>query len=103
MKHLLISPIVAITLFLAALPARAWWSDGHQLIAAVAYHELSPSEQTKVDAMLSQHPSNTVWSAGGASHLEIFMKASTWADEIRNYSDPTTHADWHFIDYKLKP
>src|SRR6266568_5396436 len=26
-----------------------------------------------------------------------------WADEIRNYSDPSTHADWHFIDYKLKP
>jgi len=85
------------------MPARAWWADDHELIAAIAYQELSSAEQARVDAILAQHPKFPTWSAGGAPTVEIFMKASTWADEIRNYNDPTTHPNWHFIDYKLKP
>jgi len=98
-----ISTLVSVVSLLVPPAARAWWADGHELIAAIAYHELTPTEQARVDTMLSQHTNFTTWSAGGASHLEVFMKASIWADDIRNYNDPSTRADWHFIDYKLKP
>jgi hypothetical protein len=98
----LASAIVTI-LTISLTRASAWWADGHELIAAVAYQELTPAEQGKVNGLLAQHPQFPTWSGGGTSSLEIFMKASTWADEIRNYNDPSTRANWHFIDYKLKP
>src|SRR5438876_9722893 len=103
MKPTLTSTLAIIAILLAAPAAFAWWADGHMLIAAIAYHDLTAPEQARVDAILSHHPSNSVWSAGGASHLEVFMRATTWADDIRNYNDESTHPYWHFIDYKLKP
>jgi hypothetical protein len=103
MKPSALSVLIFMIGVLVPSVTHAWWADGHQLIAAIAYQQLTATEQARVDTILAQHPNIATWSSGGASHLEIFMKASTWADEIRNYNDPSTHADWHFIDYKLKP
>jgi len=103
MRTSILAVFAVVSLFVSERRAGAWWADGHELIAAIAYGQLSTVEQGKVDDILSHHPNFSTWSSGGASHLEIFMKSSTWADDVRNYNDPTTHPDWHFIDYKLKP
>ncbi len=33
----------------------------------------------------------------------IFMRSSTWADEIRRRKSPHNHPKWHYVDYPLKP
>jgi len=33
----------------------------------------------------------------------IFMRSSTWADEIRRRKSPYNHPKWHYVDYPLKP
>ena len=94
-------------LIVTVFSASAWNSTGHKIVAAVAYANLSAAEQTQVDNILTNHPKYAVWKAAHTTDaiplgLHVFMQASTWPDEIRNYNDPTTHADWHFIDYPLR-
>ena len=89
--------------------ARAWNDSGHMLIATIGYNGLTPAEKAQVDAILQHHPKYSDWSAAYPSGspvsrgLFVFMQASTWADDVRNYDDPATHANWHFIDYPLRP
>ena len=33
----------------------------------------------------------------------IFIRSSTWPDEIRRRKSPYNHPKWHYIDYPLKP
>ena len=33
----------------------------------------------------------------------VFMRASTWPDEIRRRGNPYDHPNWHFVDYPLEP
>jgi hypothetical protein len=33
----------------------------------------------------------------------IFIRSSTWADEIRRRKSPYNHPKWHYVDYPLKP
>jgi hypothetical protein len=76
-----------IACFTAALvlpaAALAWGAEGHRIVAALAYAQLTPIAKAKVDALLSQEP---------GSSLESI---STWADE---HKSPAT-ARWHFINF----
>ncbi len=65
------------------LPAFAWGSVGHQVIANLAFAQLTPSARTQVDRLLSLEPGATLASL------------STWADEHRN---PAT-GPWHYINF----
>jgi len=96
-------PLISVVTLLSTAVARAWWADGHMLIAAIAYQELTDSEKAQVDSILAQHSKIGDWIADNPSKLESFMRSSIWPDQIRNYNDPTTHPNWHFIDYPLKP
>ncbi|MEY2410588.1 MAG: hypothetical protein QOF48_3258, partial [Verrucomicrobiota bacterium] len=109
MKAILTSTLGIIMACCAPQSARAWNNSGHMLIATIAYNGLSAPEQGQVNEVLKSHPKYTAWSAAynSASQvplgLYVFMQASGWADEVRNYSEPATHANWHFIDYPLRP
>ena len=47
-------PIIVAALFaVAPLSARAWGSEGHEIIADIARAELTPAVRAKVDAMLA--------------------------------------------------
>src|SRR5438093_830575 len=88
----------------------AWYDGGHQIVAAIAYKELTLEEQAAVDAILKSHTNYTSWRNDFASKpigIElgqyVFMEASTWPDEIRDNNDPTTHPAWHYVDYPLRP
>jgi hypothetical protein len=94
---------------LFALRCPAWSGAGHQVIAAEAYRELPSSLQKKAVEVLQAHPQYERWKASSASgggvdpNLELFMRASTWPDEIRRGESDYNHPKWHYIDYPLKP
>ncbi len=73
------------SLLLAALPipAGAWGSQGHQVVANLAQAQLSAKAKREVDRLLALEPGQTLASI------------STWADEHRS---PAT-ASWHYVNF----
>ncbi len=99
-----------LALALSPLACRAWSGAGHMIIAAAAYRNLPAKEQDRVTEILKAHPEYATWKkafANSASTLDlplfIFMKASTWPDEIRGEGGKYNHPHWHYINYPLKP
>ena len=74
-----------IVLVLAAAPnlARAWGTQGHQVVANLAKAQLSAKAKLEVDRLLALEPGETLASI------------STWADEHRS---PATTA-WHYVNF----
>jgi hypothetical protein len=79
------------------------------VIATEAFRELSPKCQAKVTEILKAHPDYERWRKayeGEAKSLDldmyVFMKASTWPDEIRRKGSEHDHPKWHYIDYPLR-
>ena len=110
MKNVTAALWSALVLLLADATAQAWSGAGHQVIAAEAYRELAPSLQKKVVQLLEAHPQYARWkeslrgdSGDPEAGMEIFMRASTWPDEIRRRQSQYNHPRWHYIDYPLRP
>ena len=64
----------------------------------------------KVTEILKGHPDYEKWEKSFASESAtldlptfIFMRLSTWPDEIRRRGNPYDHPQWHYVDYPLKP
>lgn len=74
-----------LLLLLCALgsPAFAWGSQGHQVIANVAWQALTPKSRDEVSRLLALEPGQTLESI------------ATWADEHRS---PATSA-WHYVNF----
>src|SRR3954452_7075268 len=87
-----------------AVEARAWNPHGHRVVAAVAYAKLEPRVRQKVAALLPSNAEYSTWVAGvppGERDLTAFMRASNWADDIRElpgYSEQEKHKDWHYTN-----
>ena len=89
--------------------AMAWGGAGHQVIAAEAYRALSPELKAQAFDVLKSHPDFAKWT--NAYHPNatfdlaayVFMRSSTWPDEIRRKGNKYDHPNWHFIDYPLRP
>jgi len=75
--------VLSLVLALLAPAAHAWGSQGHQVVALLAEHHLTPKAKEHVQKLLALQPGETLASI------------STWADEHRN---PTT-ASWHYINF----
>jgi hypothetical protein len=80
------------------------------VIAAEAYRHLSPSLKGKVAEILKSHPDYDRWTRTVRDETPgldlgtfVFMRASTWPDEIRWRHNQYDHSHWHYIDYPLKP
>jgi hypothetical protein len=80
------------------------------IIAAGAYRDLSPKVQEKVTVCLKSHPEYENWAkayASGPSNIDfatyVFLRSSTWPDEIRRRGSNYDHPHWHYINYPLKP
>jgi len=102
--------LCSIVVLLLTTNAQAWSGAGHQVIAAEAYRQLSPDLQKKATDILKAHPDYEKWAKSLTSESAtldlpafIFMRASTWADEIRRRKSPYNHPKWHYVDYPLKP
>ena len=74
-------------LLLAALAVStqvaAWGTQGHQVVAAMAWELLQPATRAEITRLLEQEPGETLESL------------STWADEHRN---PAT-GPWHYVNF----
>ena len=81
---LLVRGIISLALLWAcAAPAGAWGVQGHQVVAAIAWQELSPIARAQAVRSLALEPGQTLPSV------------STWADEHRG---PAT-APWHYLNF----
>jgi hypothetical protein len=106
-----LATILCILLGLLFSPiAKAWSGAGHQVIAAEAYRQLSPALKQKATEILKAHPDYEKWEKSFSSESAnldlpafVFMRASTWPDEIRRGKSPYNHPKWHYVDYPLKP
>jgi hypothetical protein len=65
-------------------PGWAWGPEGHRIVCAIAYDELSPIARERVTAIL------------GIKSKEEFADTCNWADEIRPQRPET--ASWHFVN-----
>lgn len=87
--HVVCSISVAFRALLSAVialvgpVAHAWGTQGHHVIANLAYAQLTAKAKTEVDRLLAIEPSATLASI------------STWADETRN----KTTAPWHYVNF----
>ncbi|HEV2330480.1 MAG TPA: S1/P1 nuclease [Verrucomicrobiae bacterium] len=87
----------------------AWDGAGHMAIAAEAFRQLTPELKAQATEVLKAHPDYQQWA--NAYHPNptidlaayVFMRSSTWPDEIRRSGNPYDHPEWHFIDYPLRP
>ena len=108
MKNL--TAILFLALLFVAQTTQAWSGAGHQVIAAEAYRQLSPALKTKVTEILKSHPDYEKWKesfTGDSANMDlgtfIFLRASTWPDDIRRRKSEYNHPKWHYVDYPLKP
>jgi hypothetical protein len=100
-----------LTVLALLLPnfAQAWGDPGHILIAAEAYRELSPEVQAQVFEVLKAHPNFEKWEKVYHPNTNmdlptyVFLRCSTWPDEIRGSGIQYDHPNWHFMDYPLRP
>ncbi|MGO8837550.1 MAG: S1/P1 nuclease [Limisphaerales bacterium] len=89
--------------------ATAWSGPGHLAIAAEAYRELSPELRAEAFDVLKAHPDFAKWEKAYHPNPNldlaayVFLRSSTWPDEIRRSGNQYDHPNWHFIDYPLRP
>ena len=79
------SSILALLLVLTPARAFAWGAEGHEVVALIAAHELTPAARAQAAHLL-----------GGEAMLVL---DSNWADEIRDQRRDTGR--WHFVDIPL--
>lgn len=68
---------------------------GHKVIAQIAYDDLTPKTQQAVKQLLNSHPDYF-------PNSNTFIKASTWADEIRG-NDISAFNHWHYMNKPYSP
>lgn len=104
--------VVALTVFsflgLCASRCNAWNSTGHEIVAQIAYDQLSPQTKSAIIAVLKHHPrlnEDLLHDTQRAkdSDLAMFLRAATWPDMLRYPPHPMHytehHPKWHYVDY----
>jgi hypothetical protein len=118
----IVMAVVAATL---AESAQAWDDEGHMMVAAIAWADLSAASRVRVSQLLKLNPDYATWiqDVPPAEQDQIaFVTAATWPDKIKSepdytfdgnrpstanaaqnigYSDHLQHRYWHFIDIPL--
>jgi S1/P1 Nuclease len=74
-----------VSILCGALPAFGWGGEGHDLIARLAWVQLTPTVQARVTEILG--PNVTIQSI------------ASWADNVRNQRRET--GPWHYIDIPI--
>ncbi len=67
-----------------AAPARAWGWDGHRIVCALAWDELTPPLRTKIENILE------------ARGRDAFAESCLWADDVIRWRKET--APWHYLN-----
>ncbi len=86
-----------------------WLGGGHVAIAAEAFRQLPPEMKAQAYEVLKAHPDYAKWEKAYHPNPNfdlaayVFMRSSTWPDDIRRSGSQYDHPNWHFIDYPLRP
>jgi len=88
------SLIVCVVLGLALVPASAWWSTGHMIVARIAYDELKMNNPAVLETATTKLETLKPYSHDGKY---TFIEAATWPDSIKSVHW-TAFNDWHFIN-----
>jgi len=102
-----------VAVFLIASAAQAWNFTGHQIVAGIAWDNMSETARAKAIAVLQAAPDDAclrdLMPADdrplAERQREFFMRAATWPDLVRPAKDDTRactryhHPNWHFINY----
>lgn len=127
--------ILVVALFVAATPAApalAWFDQGHMMVAAIAYDQLTAPTKARVAKLLAlnKYPTNGVNDASPADKAKAaFMMAATDPDAIKadhkhfkddgedptnkkkaprpasntGFNDKYMHKYWHYVDFPFSP
>jgi hypothetical protein len=113
MKRLGFPVIALVILSCLPQPLLAWNGTGHELVAGIAWDNMSPETQQKAIALLKSAPKDACLldlfpmdsRPLADRQREFFMQAATWPDVVRpkgqNDPRPCTRfheAIWHFVD-----
>lgn len=98
-----------------AVPAQAWNSHGHRVIALSAYRTLTDAQKNSAHQILTKHPHfSTLLSQGRPTSVDTrewaFLQAAVWPDLVRPppdfHGNPRTHdvykfhrGVWHYVNY----
>jgi hypothetical protein len=93
-----------------ALPASALWdATGHRTVAAIAWEHLAPRARARSVELLLHGPALANFAllrpadgTDAARDRALFLNAATWADLVRNRTQPWHiyhHATWHYADF----
>lgn len=106
------------------LSSSAWNSTGHRLVAAIAWHHMTPPVRSEVFRLLQSHPDYFRWiERARDSHPDraAFVESATWPDEIRHdprfyrpgkdeptpllpgFPDMDQRSAWHTVQRSLDP
>lgn len=102
-----------VAAFLLAPSAFAWNFTGHQVVAGIAWDNMTEKARAKSIAILEAAPADaclrdlfpTDDRPLAERQREFFMRAATWPDLVRPAKDDTRpctrfhHPNWHFINY----
>jgi hypothetical protein len=109
MKKVLVALLLGLLLFSRQV-SFAWSGPGHMVVAGIAYRDLPTEQRQKVSELLKHHPNYSAWTnrfSADSSPVDletfVFMRASTWPDEIRRKGNAYDHPEWHYVDYPLEP
>jgi len=107
-------PLLALTLILMPQTALAWNFTGHQLVAGIAWDNMTPEARAAAIAILEAAPGDACLlnlmpddsRPLAVRQREFFMRAATWPDVVRpdkkiNDTRPCIRfhqPEWHFFD-----
>lgn len=85
-------------------PARAWDALGHEVIARIAWEHMKPETRAKAVALLRSAPPDADLANLSADGRELFQRAATWPDIVRDEAFPERrekyhHSSWHYTNY----
>src|SRR5215204_4313999 len=114
MKRFIFSVFLAVVVF--SSQSLAWNGTGHQIVARIAWDNMTETARQNVVKLLMQAPANAclrdLFPNTGAIQQrprEFFVRVATWPDVIRPRDDQDTRPciqfhkrDWHFVDHFWK-
>jgi len=108
MRQFAIVCLMTLTILSVAPRAGAWNSTGHEIVAQIAFDNLTPDAKAKIIAALKHHPrygKDLIAGAATGEDLDraAFLRAATWPDMVRSRMNPMEpkedHPHWHYVDY----
>ncbi|HEX8173503.1 MAG TPA: S1/P1 nuclease [Pyrinomonadaceae bacterium] len=113
MKRKLFAVLTLTLVLFLPRTAFAWNATGHQLVAGIAWDNMTPTARRNAILLLQAAPTDACLlnlfpndsRPLAEREREFFMLASTWPDIVRPSDDDTRpctrfhRRDWHFINY----